>query len=142
MWSLSIAFQSCPVHLAACLMALCLCWGQQRGWKAREMGHLWAVSFAHMLWGALLVPAPGYPLAPSCSPTWQWFWDGSPLPDGRSTYSVSNKERTLTLQSASPDDNGLYYCCARSAVGFICSQNNFTLNIIGELCPSCSGPWA
>lgn len=75
----------------------------------------------------------------SCSPTWQWFRDGVPLPDGRSSYSVSNKERTLTLQSASPDDNGLYYCCARSAVGFVCSQNNFTLNIIGELCPGCSG---
>lgn len=75
----------------------------------------------------------------SCSPTWQWFRDGSPLPDGRSTYSVSNKERTLTLQSASPDDNGLYYCCARSAVGFVCSQNNFTLNIIGAFCPGCSG---
>lgn len=68
----------------------------------------------------------------SRSPTWQWFRDGTPLPNGRSTYSVSNKERTLTLQSASPDDNGLYYCCARSAVGFVCSQNNFTLNIIGE----------
>jgi len=75
----------------------------------------------------------------SCSPTWQWFRDGAPLPDGRSSYAVSNKERTLTLQSASPDDNGLYYCCARSAVGFVCSQNNFTLNIIGELCPGCPG---
>lgn len=71
-----------------------------------------------------------------CSPTWQWFRDGSPLPDGRSSYSVSNKERTLTLASASPDDNGLYYCCARSAAGFVCSHNNFTLNVIGELCPS------
>uniref|UniRef100_A0A8B9ZC73 Protein tyrosine kinase 7 (inactive) n=1 Tax=Buteo japonicus TaxID=224669 RepID=A0A8B9ZC73_9AVES len=68
-------------------------------------------------------------------PTWQWFRDGTPLPNGRSTYSVSNKERTLTLQSASPDDNGLYYCCARSAVGFVCSQNNFTLNIIDESFP-------
>ncbi|KAM9273145.1 inactive tyrosine-protein kinase 7 [Cariama cristata] len=68
-------------------------------------------------------------------PTWQWFRDGTPLPVGHSTYSVSNKERTLTLQSASPDDNGLYYCCARSAVGFVCSQNNFTLNIIDESFP-------
>ncbi|XP_075003539.1 inactive tyrosine-protein kinase 7 isoform X1 [Calonectris borealis] len=68
-------------------------------------------------------------------PTWQWFRDSTPLPDSRSTYSVSNKERTLTLQSASPDDNGLYYCCARSAVGFVCSQNNFTLNIIDESFP-------
>lgn len=45
---------------------------------------------------------------------------------------ISNKERTLTLQSASPDDNGVYYCCARNAVGFVCSRNNFTLSIIGE----------
>ncbi|KAK2531865.1 Ptk7 [Columba guinea] len=68
-------------------------------------------------------------------PAWQWFRDGTSLPDGRSTYIVSNKERTLTLQNASPDDNGLYYCCARSAVGSICSQNNFTLNIIDESFP-------
>ncbi|NWT76058.1 PTK7 kinase, partial [Prunella himalayana] len=68
-------------------------------------------------------------------PTWQWFRDGSPLPDGHSTYSVSNKERTLTLQSASPDDSGLYYCCARSAVGSVCSHNNFTLNVIDESFP-------
>ncbi|NXL53412.1 PTK7 kinase, partial [Podilymbus podiceps] len=68
-------------------------------------------------------------------PTWQWFRDGTPIPDGHNTYSVSNKERTLTLQSASPDDNGLYYCCARSAVSFVCSQNNFTLNIIDESFP-------
>lgn len=68
----------------------------------------------------------------SRSPTWQWFRDGAPLPDGRGTYAVSSKERSLTLRSASPDDNGVYYCCARSAVGSVCSQDNFTLNIIGE----------
>lgn len=49
--SLSVASQSCPVHLAACLMASCLCRGQQRGRRAREMGHLWAVSSAHLLSG-------------------------------------------------------------------------------------------
>uniref|UniRef100_A0A8C9UGL9 Inactive tyrosine-protein kinase 7 n=1 Tax=Serinus canaria TaxID=9135 RepID=A0A8C9UGL9_SERCA len=68
-------------------------------------------------------------------PTWQWFRDGVPLPESHSSYSVSNKERTLTLPSASPDDNGLYYCCARSAVGFVCSHNNFTLNVIDESFP-------
>lgn len=121
-------------------MALCLCRGHQWGRRASDMGHLWAFSSAHVLsrepcW----CPAPLHPLVLSCSPAWQWFRDGTSLPDGRSTYIVSNKERTLTLQNASPDDNGLYYCCARSAVGSICSQNNFTLNIIGELCPGCSG---
>uniref|UniRef100_A0A8D2PIT8 Protein tyrosine kinase 7 (inactive) n=1 Tax=Zosterops lateralis melanops TaxID=1220523 RepID=A0A8D2PIT8_ZOSLA len=68
-------------------------------------------------------------------PTWQWFRDGEPLPDGRSTYSVSSKERTLTLQSAGPDDSGLYSCCARSAVGSVCSHNNFTLSIVDESFP-------
>ncbi|KAL9865386.1 inactive tyrosine-protein kinase 7 isoform 2-T2 [Geothlypis trichas] len=68
-------------------------------------------------------------------PTWQWFRDGVPLPESHSSYSVSNKERTLTLLSASPDDNGLYYCCARSAVGSVCSHNNFTLNVIDESFP-------
>lgn len=79
----------------------------------------------------------------SRSPTWQWFRDGAPLPDGRGTYAVSSKERSLTLRSASPDDNGVYSCCARSAVGSVCSQDNFTLNIVGErrarlLSPLCS----
>lgn len=135
--SLSVASQSCPVHLAACLMASCLCRGQQRGRRARERGHLWAVSSAHPLSGQPWRPVPLLTRSPlPCSPTWQWFRDGSPLPDGRNSYSVSNKERTLTLPSASPDDNGLYYCCARSAAGFVCSHDNFTLNVIGELCPS------
>uniref|UniRef100_A0A8B9VU12 Protein tyrosine kinase 7 (inactive) n=1 Tax=Anas zonorhyncha TaxID=75864 RepID=A0A8B9VU12_9AVES len=68
-------------------------------------------------------------------PTWQWFRDGAPLPDGRGTYAVSSKERSLTLRSASPDDNGVYSCCARSAVGSVCSQDNFTLNIVDESFP-------
>ncbi|NXG39844.1 PTK7 kinase, partial [Dromaius novaehollandiae] len=68
-------------------------------------------------------------------PIWQWFRDGIPIPDDRDTYAISNKERTLTLRSASPNDNGLYYCCARSAVGFVCSRDNFTLNIIDESFP-------
>uniref|UniRef100_A0A803SMP8 Inactive tyrosine-protein kinase 7 n=1 Tax=Anolis carolinensis TaxID=28377 RepID=A0A803SMP8_ANOCA len=68
-------------------------------------------------------------------PTSQWFRDGTQVIDDRTIYSVSNKERTLTLKSASPDDNGIYYCCARNAVGFVCSNNNFTLNIIDESFP-------
>lgn len=50
---------------------------------------------------------------------------------------MSSKERTLTLQSAGPDDSGLYSCCARSAVGSVCSRDNFTLSVVGEWCPSC-----
>lgn len=134
--SLSVAFRSCPVHLAACLIASCVCRGQRWERRARER----AIS-------GLPPPhthSPGSPAAArrpltlsplSRSPTWQWFRDGAPLPDGRGTYSVSSKERTLTLRGAGPDDNGLYYCCARSAVGSVCSQDNFTLNIIGEWCP-------
>lgn len=59
--SLSVASQSCPVHLAACLMAWCLC----RGRRAREMGHLWAVSSARLLSGQpWQCRAPGHPPAP------------------------------------------------------------------------------
>ncbi|NXD18239.1 PTK7 kinase, partial [Nothocercus nigrocapillus] len=68
-------------------------------------------------------------------PTWQWFRDGIPISDDHDTYAISNKERTLTLRSANPNDNGLYYCCARSAIGFMCSRDNFTLNIIDESFP-------
>ncbi|CAB1343328.1 unnamed protein product, partial [Coregonus sp. 'balchen'] len=46
------------------------------------------------------------------------------------THQINNKERTLTFKSASPDDNGLYYCCAKNAAGHVCSNANFTLNII------------
>ncbi|KAM6460905.1 inactive tyrosine-protein kinase 7 [Liasis olivaceus] len=68
-------------------------------------------------------------------PTSQWFRDGTQIVDDRTNYSVNNKERTLTFKSASPDDNGIYYCCARNAVGIVCSRNNFTLSIIDESFP-------
>ncbi|XP_074845376.1 inactive tyrosine-protein kinase 7 isoform X2 [Carettochelys insculpta] len=68
-------------------------------------------------------------------PTGQWFRDSSQLLDDRSSYWISNKERTLTLKSASPDDNGAYYCCARNSVGSVCSSDNFTLSIIDESFP-------
>ncbi|MGH0150089.1 UNVERIFIED_CONTAM: hypothetical protein FKN15_039689, partial [Acipenser sinensis] len=66
-------------------------------------------------------------------PTCQWFKDGSKLTD--KIHQINNKERTLTLKSASPDDNGVYYCCAKNAVGQICSSDNFTLSIIDESYP-------
>ncbi|XP_058880890.1 inactive tyrosine-protein kinase 7 [Acipenser ruthenus] len=66
-------------------------------------------------------------------PTCQWFKDGSKLTDR--IHQINNKERTLTLKSASPDDNGVYYCCAKNAVGQICSNENFTLGIIDESYP-------
>ncbi|KAJ8361439.1 hypothetical protein SKAU_G00179640 [Synaphobranchus kaupii] len=40
-----------------------------------------------------------------------------------------------TPASAGPDHNGLYYCCAKNAVGQVCSSNNFTLNIIDKSFP-------
>lgn len=67
-----------------------------------------------------------------------WFQDGTQIVDDRTdrtVYSISNKERTLTLESASPDDNGVYSCCARNAVASVCSSDNFTLNIIDESFP-------
>ncbi|XP_043543281.1 inactive tyrosine-protein kinase 7a isoform X2 [Chiloscyllium plagiosum] len=62
-------------------------------------------------------------------PNWQWFRDGIHLTDA-SHYTFNNKERSLTLKSASPEDNGIYCCCARNAVGNVCSNDNFTLMII------------
>lgn len=62
-------------------------------------------------------------------PTCQWFKDGVKLTE--SSHQINNKERTLVIASATPDDNGLYYCCARNAAGHVCSSSNFTLNIIG-----------
>lgn len=66
-------------------------------------------------------------------PTCQWFKDGAKLSE--KNHQINNKERTLTFKSASPDDNGLYSCCARNAVGSICSSSNFTLNIIDKSFP-------
>ncbi|XP_029448671.1 inactive tyrosine-protein kinase 7 isoform X2 [Rhinatrema bivittatum] len=68
-------------------------------------------------------------------PACQWFRDGLQITDDGINYSISNKERTLTLRSASPEDNGIYYCCARNAMGLVCSNANFTLNIIDETFP-------
>ncbi|XP_053169066.1 inactive tyrosine-protein kinase 7 isoform X1 [Hemicordylus capensis] len=64
-----------------------------------------------------------------------WLRDGTQIADDRTLYSVNSKERTLTLKSASPDDNGIYSCCARNAVAHVCSNNNFTLSIIDESFP-------
>ncbi|KAM9344883.1 inactive tyrosine-protein kinase 7 [Symphorus nematophorus] len=66
-------------------------------------------------------------------PTCQWFKDGVKLTE--KTHQINNKERTLTFESASPDDNGLYYCCAKNAAGHVCSNSNFTLNIIDKSFP-------
>ncbi|XP_063731521.1 inactive tyrosine-protein kinase 7 isoform X1 [Eleginops maclovinus] len=66
-------------------------------------------------------------------PTCQWFKDGVKLTE--KSHQINNKERTLTFASASPDDNGLYYCCAKNAAGHVCSNSNFTLNIIDKSFP-------
>uniref|UniRef100_A0A3Q3FKF6 Inactive tyrosine-protein kinase 7 n=1 Tax=Kryptolebias marmoratus TaxID=37003 RepID=A0A3Q3FKF6_KRYMA len=66
-------------------------------------------------------------------PTCQWFKDGVKLTE--SSHQINNKERTLTIASAGPDDNGLYYCCAKNAAGHVCSSSNFTLNIIDKSVP-------
>ncbi|KAM4692877.1 inactive tyrosine-protein kinase 7 [Discoglossus pictus] len=68
-------------------------------------------------------------------PTCQWFRDGTSLSDDGRLYTLSNKDRTLTMHSAGPDDNGEYYCCARNAAGSVCSKSNFTLSIIDESFP-------
>lgn len=66
-------------------------------------------------------------------PTSRWYKDGTLLTE--KNHSVNNKERTLRLPSASPDDNGVYYCCAKNAAGHVCSTSNFTLNIIDKSFP-------
>ncbi|KAG9468727.1 inactive tyrosine-protein kinase 7 [Eleutherodactylus coqui] len=68
-------------------------------------------------------------------PICQWFRDGTALADNGHVYSINNKERTLTIRSAGPDDSGEYYCCAHNAAGDVCSTRNFTLNIIDESFP-------
>uniref|UniRef100_A0A2I4BS68 Inactive tyrosine-protein kinase 7 n=1 Tax=Austrofundulus limnaeus TaxID=52670 RepID=A0A2I4BS68_AUSLI len=66
-------------------------------------------------------------------PTCQWFKDGVKLTE--TSHQINNKERTLGIASATPDDNGLYYCCARNAAGHVCSSSNITLNIIDKSVP-------
>uniref|UniRef100_A0A9J8BHH3 Inactive tyrosine-protein kinase 7 n=2 Tax=Cyprinus carpio TaxID=7962 RepID=A0A9J8BHH3_CYPCA len=66
-------------------------------------------------------------------PTNRWHKDETPLSE--KSYKINNKDRTLTLPNASPDDNGVYYCCAKNAAGHVCSNDNFTLNIIDKSFP-------
>ncbi|XP_020789184.1 inactive tyrosine-protein kinase 7 [Boleophthalmus pectinirostris] len=66
-------------------------------------------------------------------PTCHWFKNGVKLTE--KTHQINNKERTLSLKSASVDDNGVYYCCAKNAAGHVCSNSNFTLNIIDKSVP-------
>ncbi|XP_035982500.1 inactive tyrosine-protein kinase 7a [Fundulus heteroclitus] len=64
-------------------------------------------------------------------PTCQWFKDGVKLTE--SSHQINNKERTLSIQNVTPDDNGLYYCCAKNAAGHVCSSSNYTLTVIERL---------
>ncbi|TRZ01114.1 hypothetical protein DNTS_007840 [Danionella cerebrum] len=66
-------------------------------------------------------------------PTNRWYRDGTLIAE--KNHKINNKERTLMLANASPDDNGVYYCCAKNAAGQICSSANFTLNIIDKSFP-------
>uniref|UniRef100_A0A6Q2Z349 receptor protein-tyrosine kinase n=1 Tax=Esox lucius TaxID=8010 RepID=A0A6Q2Z349_ESOLU len=66
-------------------------------------------------------------------PTCHWYRDGVRLPE--KSHQINNKERTLTLPSVSPDNNGNYYCCAKNAAGHVCSNANFTLNITDKSYP-------
>ncbi|KAM5163209.1 LOW QUALITY PROTEIN: inactive tyrosine-protein kinase 7 [Mantella aurantiaca] len=68
-------------------------------------------------------------------PLCQWYRDVTSLADDGQSYSFNNKERTLTIHSTGPDDSGEYYCCANNAAGAVCSNRNFTLNIIDESFP-------
>ncbi|XP_023182787.1 inactive tyrosine-protein kinase 7 [Xiphophorus maculatus] len=66
-------------------------------------------------------------------PTCQWFKDGVKLME--SSHQTNNKDRTLTIQSASPDDSGVYFCCAKNAAGYVCSSSNLTLTITDKSVP-------
>ncbi|XP_068922061.1 inactive tyrosine-protein kinase 7 [Petaurus breviceps papuanus] len=65
-------------------------------------------------------------------PTYQWFRDRNPLSDSQGNYSVSSKEKNLTLRRASPEHSGVYSCCAHNSFGHICSNQNITLSIADE----------
>ncbi|XP_028845977.1 inactive tyrosine-protein kinase 7 isoform X1 [Denticeps clupeoides] len=66
-------------------------------------------------------------------PNYKWYKDGVQLTER--SHQINNKERTLTVKSASPDDSGLYYCCAHNPLGQVCSNKNFTLDIVDKSFP-------
>ncbi|KAG5279103.1 hypothetical protein AALO_G00106120 [Alosa alosa] len=68
-------------------------------------------------------------------PTCRWFRDGDHLTERDKIHRINNKERTLTLASATPDSNGVYYCCGKNPAGHTCSSLNFTLNIVDKSYP-------
>ncbi|KAL2086996.1 hypothetical protein ACEWY4_018055 [Coilia grayii] len=68
-------------------------------------------------------------------PTCRWFRDGVHLTERDKIHRVNNKERTLTIPSATPDNNGVYYCCGKNPAGHTCSSVNFTLHIIDKSYP-------
>ncbi|XP_031419860.1 inactive tyrosine-protein kinase 7a isoform X2 [Clupea harengus] len=68
-------------------------------------------------------------------PTCRWYRDGVHLTERDKIHRINSKERTLTLPSVTPDNNGVYYCCAKNPAGHACSSLNFTLNIIDKSYP-------
>ncbi|XP_056617372.1 inactive tyrosine-protein kinase 7 [Triplophysa dalaica] len=64
--------------------------------------------------------------------------DGHPRPSSKwfkDTVQLTVKDRILTLSDLTPEDSGIYYCCARNAAGQVCSNSNTTLNIIDKTLP-------
>ncbi len=102
----------------------------QRGCRATHRKHT-ENKTSHSIFSAFINPA----LDSFYRPTNRWHKDGTQLSE--KSYKINNKDRTLTLSDASPDDNGVYYCCAKNAAGHVCSSNNFTLNIIGVCVSHC-----
>ncbi|XP_076831299.1 inactive tyrosine-protein kinase 7 [Brachyhypopomus gauderio] len=68
----------------------------------------------------------------------QCLIDGHPRPNSKwykDGVQKANKERSLTLRNPAPSDSGTYSCCARNGAGHVCSNTNFTLNIIDKTVP-------
>lgn len=64
--------------------------------------------------------------------------DGHPRPNSKwykDGVLLSVKERSITLRNPVPGDSGTYSCCARNGAGQLCSNSNFTLNIIDKTIP-------
>ncbi|KAI4885305.1 hypothetical protein NFI96_012264 [Prochilodus magdalenae] len=85
----------------------------------KEPASVQEIDDAHMI--SLQCQIDGHP-----RPNSKWLKDGAQL---------SNKDRIFTVKNPTPEDSGVYSCCARNGAGHVCSNSNFTLSIIDKTIP-------
>ncbi|XP_019642395.1 PREDICTED: inactive tyrosine-protein kinase 7-like [Branchiostoma belcheri] len=71
----------------------------------------------------------------SPTPTYAWFRNGEEMDTGADPRLTAARDGRLTIDSISPDDNGVYSCRAENRAGQAVSNEGFNLELLDESIP-------